>query len=124
MGVKGKLHVFWRVGIAALAGLIVNWICWWLMLYRGISQLQSVWWKLNGAIRPYMLHHPLVAATDATTCVILVGIPTVITVAVVYWLLTRQIDTDYSVGETRCRRCNHILRGLSEPRCPECGEMV
>jgi hypothetical protein len=23
-----------------------------------------------------------------------------------------------------CRRCDHILRGLSEPRCPECGEPI
>lgn len=27
-------------------------------------------------------------------------------------------------GETRCRKCNYILRGLSEPRCPECGEPI
>lgn len=27
-------------------------------------------------------------------------------------------------GETRCRTCHHILRGLSEPRCPECGEPI
>ncbi len=26
--------------------------------------------------------------------------------------------------ETRCRRCSHILRGLTEPRCPECGERI
>lgn len=26
--------------------------------------------------------------------------------------------------ECRCRRCGHILRGLSEPRCPECGERI
>lgn len=25
---------------------------------------------------------------------------------------------------TRCRQCGHILRGLSEPRCPECGEAI
>ncbi len=25
---------------------------------------------------------------------------------------------------TRCRACGHILRGLSEPRCPECGERI
>lgn len=24
-------------------------------------------------------------------------------------------------GLTRCGTCSHILRGLSEPRCPECG---
>jgi hypothetical protein len=27
-------------------------------------------------------------------------------------------------GETRCRRCGYILRGISEPRCPECGERI
>jgi hypothetical protein len=27
-------------------------------------------------------------------------------------------------NETRCRKCNYILRGLSEPRCPECGERI
>ncbi len=26
--------------------------------------------------------------------------------------------------ETRCRKCRHILRGLSQPRCPECGESI
>ncbi len=25
---------------------------------------------------------------------------------------------------TRCRRCRHVLRKLSEPRCPECGEPI
>ena len=26
--------------------------------------------------------------------------------------------------ETRCRRCGYILRGIPEPRCPECGERI
>ena len=26
--------------------------------------------------------------------------------------------------EPRCRNCGYILRGLAEPRCPECGERV
>jgi membrane protein implicated in regulation of membrane protease activity len=26
--------------------------------------------------------------------------------------------------ETRCRRCRYILRGISESRCPECGERI
>lgn len=26
--------------------------------------------------------------------------------------------------ETRCRNCGYILRGISEPRCPECGERI
>jgi hypothetical protein len=27
-------------------------------------------------------------------------------------------------GETRCRKCRYILRGITEPRCPECGERI
>jgi len=27
-------------------------------------------------------------------------------------------------NETRCRQCGYILRGLSAPRCPECGEAI
>jgi hypothetical protein len=26
--------------------------------------------------------------------------------------------------EMHCRKCDYILRGLSEPRCPECGEAI
>ncbi len=26
--------------------------------------------------------------------------------------------------ETRCRKCQYILNGISEPRCPECGERI
>lgn len=26
--------------------------------------------------------------------------------------------------ETRCRKCGYILRGLTEPRCSECGERI
>lgn len=27
-------------------------------------------------------------------------------------------------GLTRCGRCGYILKGLSEPRCPECGNQL
>ncbi len=26
--------------------------------------------------------------------------------------------------ETRCRECGHVLRGLTEPGCPQCGERI
>lgn len=26
--------------------------------------------------------------------------------------------------ETHCRSCDYILKGLSEPKCPECGERI
>jgi hypothetical protein len=27
-------------------------------------------------------------------------------------------------GQTRCRKCGYTLRGITEPRCPECGEKI
>ena len=27
-------------------------------------------------------------------------------------------------NETRCRKCGYILRGLTEPVCPECGQAI
>lgn len=38
---------------------------------------------------------------------------------VLTWLSVRRPD-----NETRCRKCGYILRGLTEPRCPECGERI
>lgn len=36
----------------------------------------------------------------------------------------RASDRVERANETRCRRCRHVLRDLSEPRCPECGEKI
>ena len=30
-------------------------------------------------------------------------------------------STVAALGELQCRQCNYILRGISEPRCRECG---
>ena len=35
------------------------------------------------------------------------------------YLFVRRTDK-----ETRCRKCGYILRGLSAPKCPECGEHI
>ena len=31
---------------------------------------------------------------------------------------------DLNPGETRCRRCGQVLKGLTKPRCPKCGEAI
>jgi len=48
-----------------------------------------------------------------TLLAILVGIFT-------YKLILRPVATT----ETRCRACGYILKGLSRPECPECGEGI
>ncbi len=39
------------------------------------------------------------------------------------WLLLN-VSSIRKDRETRCRKCAYILRGLTEPRCPECGEKI
>ena len=51
----------------------------------------------------------------------LVGI---LVAACVYQLMTAHFGPGSAEGETRCRKCGYILRGISEPRCPECGERI
>lgn len=41
--------------------------------------------------------------------------------AYLIYLVSRNQPTD---RETRCRRCGHVLRDLTEPRCPDCGEKI
>jgi hypothetical protein len=43
----------------------------------------------------------------------------VVAVGTLFWVFKAPWD-----GETRCRKCGYILRGISEPRCPECGERI
>jgi len=39
----------------------------------------------------------------------------------VFYLCTRGTRPD---GYLRCLKCRYILKGLSEPRCPECGTPI
>lgn len=50
-------------------------------------------------------------------------LPPIIAALLVFALLG-QDWSESTVLETRCRRCGYILRGIPEPRCPECGERI
>ena len=42
-----------------------------------------------------------------------------------YGILTRRYGPKvFTDGETRCRKCHYILKGIRDPRCPECGERI
>ena len=51
------------------------------------------------------------------------SVPAVFVLAV-YGVLTLRWGPKASDNETRCRKCDYILRGITEPRCPECGEVI
>jgi hypothetical protein len=99
-------------GIAAFAGLAAGGFCAWFIFFRMSLEntLQKVWPWIG------------VQATVMLAFGVLIGAPTLIAALGTYGLLTRWLSgSAVADGETHCRRCNHILRGLSEPRCPECG---
>jgi len=51
---------------------------------------------------------------------VILGVPLVFVIFLI-WMVVRRQSID---RETRCRKCGHILRGITEPRCPECGERI
>ncbi len=53
-----------------------------------------------------------------------VVVPPALIAILAFVVVTRRYGPAASDGETRCRRCDYILRGLSIPRCPECGEAI
>jgi hypothetical protein len=105
MATKARLHWFWRGGIAWLVGLGGI-----LLLVLAANLLIPS----RGATRRGGY---IIIASTAFLATPLPGM-------VAYVLLTRRFGPPPPDGELHCRKCGHILRGLSEPRCPECGEAI
>ncbi len=51
----------------------------------------------------------------------LLGLPALVAIVVVSLVLR---NARRSPRETRCRRCGQVLFGLTEPKCPQCGEPI
>jgi hypothetical protein len=112
------MHWFWRATIGIVAGCV----------YAGLS--------ITAFERP---HERL-----ANTVVSLLGsalqqrgwrlgvgvavayfLPVLLLAFGIYGLLTRRFGPKtFADNETHCRKCGYILRGISEPRCSECGELI
>lgn len=112
------LHWFWRDLIAATAGLVFfAFIVWFSMpaslLDRSFSLLQR---RLEPSVG--------LAWAVALTATLLYALPSLAFGWLVHGILSWRSASRETDGETHCRACNHILRGLSEPRCPECGERI
>ena len=104
------MHWFWRATIAVvvsaiLAGLLGTFVVNAFLLFFGS-------WKLD---RPMAT-----GAAVALTALLFMTLPLVI-YGVLGHIYPPQLPFD---RETRCRKCGYILRGISEPRCPECGERI
>jgi len=103
------MHWFWRATIAVAAGAalgpqILHYIVDPMSAGGSVYGLSWSWWGDQ----------------------ILALIPVMLTPVLVYGLLTWHVHPKrpFLDGETRCRKCGYILRGIPEPRCSECGERI
>ena len=102
------MHWFWRAVMAV--GIPAT-------LYAGLLVFASVLpgdRPAMGSINAFQLAFPLffVSACGAAT------------LGCYAFLTWRFGPARFKDNETRCRKCNYILRGITEPRCPECGEGI
>jgi len=93
------MHWFWRAAIAVGIGSGL-----------GVSFLVFVAQALTPVV------------PDLVEAVLVIGSYVLATTATL--VILRYRPTGPTDSETRCRKCGYILRGISEPRCPECGEVV
>lgn len=99
------MHWFWRATIALLAALVAG---------GGLSFLILA--------VPWPAGHRMTFLSWAFWGN---GILKLALAMTVYGMLTRRYyQRSYFERETRCRQCGYILRGITEPRCPECGERI
>ena len=113
-GTKRMRRVLWFRSISA----VVIVICLYLLLVTVIAPRWShaIINRLTGPLGSQ-------GAVFASVA-LFVMFPTVVTV-VVFLAVDRYLRGQESGEfETRCRKCRHILKGITEPRCPECGERI
>lgn len=109
------MHWAWRVTIAVLVACV----------YGGLSVtvlMDAHEWVADGVGDLLSLTHPVRTGVGVP---IAWFAPITLLAFAVFGLLTRWFGRPgFSDDETRCRRCGYILRGITEPRCSECGERI
>ena len=105
------MHWFWRATIAVvIAILLTNMFVLVMNVWGGLAFLETwdVWFGVQGSLIGTLLH----------------GFSAVVCIAAYLYLSYRFPRKNETDAETRCRKCGYILRGISEPRCSECGERI
>src|SRR5262245_60778035 len=97
------MHWFWRCK-PLIAGAVVFWLCGLASFFVALAFFPR---GLDfGLVGNFLFWYVVVGLTSHLAVV----------------ATTRRLQSQNT--ETRCRKCNYILRGISEPRCPECGERI
>lgn len=109
-----RLHWFWRAAIAMVCGG-----CCGQVYFLVVNQLMLA--SVGGPANLVYRQQPygLLAGLGVMGFVLCTGFG-----VAVYVLVTRVYGPRSYDSETRCRKCGYILRGITEPRCSECGERI
>ncbi len=102
------MHWFWRAAIAIVAGTVSG-----FAIYTGVIQFH---FGRPASGIPFFIDW-------AVAMLGLVIVPQIVAIRA-YLALTRRFDPPRRTDESYCRKCGYILRGITEPRCSECGERI
>ena len=114
------MHWMWRAVIAAGIGGAFSVVPAWALAlsFSGFSiALMRLWSSIP------LLGQWSQEGRYAGALLLVWALPTLLVTLAAFGLLTHFAGTPRA-HETRCRKCNYILRGLTEPRCPEYGEAI
>ncbi len=109
------MHWFWRLLIAGVVGWVGLILA--SMAFTPLSQfLVATLWRVKNAT-------PTDIRWGESVCLAVLWLG-VFGAATAAFVCSTYFGRSPFVGQTRCRKCSYILRGISEPRCPECGERI
>ena len=91
----------------------------WLTFILGAFALPSMLFAIRSTMWLLSIPLPSNNRAESTVCVPLIWLG-VLAAGLATYRLTRHATFD----QTRFRKCGYILRGITEPRCPECGERI
>ncbi len=117
---KARLHWFWRGAIAVVIGAVLPA---WLMGVD-VGPISDVFIGIQRAVLRILSRITKEPTILWAAKRLMIVMPCVVTTLIGYGLLTRYFGPMPGHNETRCRKCGYILRGITEPRCPECGERI
>lgn len=109
-----RLHWFWRGAIATVAGTVGGRLLLVLMevVGRDVARL---------LLSTHMIDTGIAFRIEENVVFFLPGAAVALST---YGILTALFGGAHRDSETRCRKCGYILRGITEPRCPECSERI
>jgi hypothetical protein len=112
------MHWYTKIPVIVIVGLVVSALC--AVMVDPTSIVDRIESLLAGMLPGASSNKFYMVLTDALLGAAFAA-PGVIVATALVLRVHEQAPPD---GKTRCGNCGHALRGLREPRCPECGKRI